>query len=138
MAGDIRVTLWVSSDAPDTDFYVKLVDVYPPTKDYVRGYGFPVSEGILRARYRESLENPVLMKPGERYRLEFPLEPTANRFKAGHRIQIYICSSNFPNFDINRNTSDPSSRESRVASNTVYHDAARPSSIELPIANQEE
>jgi putative CocE/NonD family hydrolase len=134
-AGNIKAKLWVSSDAPDTDFYVKLVDVHPRSKDYPHGYGFPVSEGILRARYRESLERPVLMKPGEVYRIELPLEPTANRFKAGHRIQVYVTSSNFPNFDVNRNTADPNDKTPRIAHNTVHHDAAHPSSIELPIAD---
>lgn len=133
IAGNIRVSLWVSSDAPDTDFYVKLVDVHPPSDDYPNGYGFPVSEGILRARYREGFDKPELMKPGEKYRLDFPLEPAANRFLAGHRIQIYIVGSNFPNFDINRNTGDPAGHASRVARNTIHHDAANPSHIELPL-----
>ena len=132
-AGNIKVNLWVSSDAPDTDFYVKLVDVHPSNKDYPRGYGFPVSEGILRARYREGFDKPVLMKQGRRYQLRIPLQPSANRFQAGHRIQIYICSSNFPNFDINRNTGDPTSHELRIARNTIHHDALHPSSITLPL-----
>ena len=133
IAGNIRVTLWVSSDAPDTDFYVKLVDVHPSSKDYPTGYGFPVSEGILRARYREGFDKPALMKPGEKYCLEFPLEPAANRFLAGHRIQVYVAGSNFPNFDVNRNTGDPNSHEWRAAGNTVHHDAEHASHIELPI-----
>ena len=73
------------------------------------------------------------MKQGQKHRLVFPLEPTANRFLANHRIQVYICSSNFPNFDINRNTGDPTSHEVRIARNTNHHDAAHPSSVELPI-----
>jgi putative CocE/NonD family hydrolase len=133
IAGNIKITLWVSSDAPDTDFYVKLVDVHPPGEDYPEGYGLPVSEGILRARYREGFEKPALMKPGEEYCLEFPLEPAANLFLAGHRIQIYIAGSNFPNFDINRNTGNPESHQSRPARNTIHHDAAHPSQIELPL-----
>jgi predicted acyl esterase len=133
IAGDIQMTLWVSSDAPDTDFYVKLVDFHPPSDDYPQGYGFPVSEGILRARYREGFDKPKLMKPAEKYRLRFPLEPAANRFAPGHRIRIYVTSSNFPNFDINRNTGDPASHESRLARNTIHHHATRPSNVELPI-----
>jgi len=133
IAGNINVDLSVSSDAPDTDFYVKLLDVYPASDDYPRGYSFPVSEGILRARYRDGFEKPVLMEAGEVYRLEFPLEPAANLFQAGHRIQIYICSSNFPNFDINPNTGDPNDRVARVANNTIHHDAVRASYITLPI-----
>ncbi|MBL7133895.1 MAG: CocE/NonD family hydrolase, partial [Phycisphaerae bacterium] len=131
--GNIKVTLWVSSDAPDTDFFVKLIDRYPPGKDYPQGYSFPVSEGILRARYRDSFEKPTPMKPGHVYRLIFPLEPAANLFRAGHRIRIYICSSNFPNFDINPNTGDPNDRRPRIAKNTVYHQAAHASLIELPV-----
>lgn len=133
VAGNIKVKLWVSSDAPDTDFYVKLIDVHRPSENHPDGYGFPVSEGILRARYRNSFSCPESMKPGEVYCLEFPLEPTANLFRAGHRIRLDICSSNFPNFDINRNTGDPQSRESRIARNTIHHDADRPSCIALPI-----
>jgi len=133
VAGNIDVDLWVSSDAPDTDFYAKLLDVYPPSDDYPDGYSFPVSEGILRARYRDGFEKPVLMETGNAYRLEFPLEPTANLFQAGHRIQIYICSSNFPNFDINPNTGDPNDRRARVAKNTIHHDASSASHITLPI-----
>ena len=133
IAGNIKLTLWVSSDATDTDFYVKLVDVHPPSEDYPPGYGFPVSEGILRARYRQGFDKPALMKPGEKYCLKFPLEPAANRFLTGHRIQIYIASSNFPNFDINRNTGDPGSHESRPARNTIHHDTEHPSQIELPL-----
>jgi len=133
IAGDINVTLWVSSDAPDTDFYVKLIDVHRPTENCPDGYGFPVSEGILRARYRNSFARPERMEPGEVCCLEFPLEPTANLFRVGHRIRLDICSSNFPNFDINRNTGDPHSRKSRIARNAIHHDTARPSCIALPM-----
>lgn len=133
IAGNIRVKLWISSDAPDSDFYVKLIDVHPPSDAYPSGYGFPVSEGILRARYRNSFSKPELMKIGEVYCLDFPLEPAANLFRSGHRIRIDICSSNFPNFDINRNTGDPHSRELRIAENIIHHDVACPSSIVLPI-----
>ena len=78
IAGNIMVQLHVASDAPDTDFFVKLLDVHAPSEDYPAGYAFPVSEGILRARYRDSFEKPELMKPGENYLLRFPLEPSAN------------------------------------------------------------
>ena len=133
IAGNVEAALWVSSDAPDTDFYVKLVDLYPPSADYPAGYGVPVSEGILRARYREGFEKSVLMEEGKKYRLEFPLQPAANVFKANHRIQIQIASSNFPNFDINRNTGDPHDRGWRIANNTVYHQSDNASFIELPL-----
>jgi hypothetical protein len=138
VAGNVKVVLWVSSDSPDTDFFVKLLDEYPVSTDYPNGYAFPVSEGILRARYRESFEKPSPMKPDQTYRLVFPLEPTANRFKAGHRLRVDICSSNFPNFDINPNTGDPNDRRPRIATNTVYHDAGHASYIELPVDRPED
>jgi len=134
IAGDIKVVLSVSSSASDTDFYVKLLDVYASSSDYPTGYSLPVSEGILRVRYREGFEKPILMKPAKIYRIEFPLEPAANIFKVNHRIRIYICSSNFPNFDINRNTGAPNDRRWRIADNTVYHDAEHASYIVLPIS----
>ena len=72
------------------------------------------------------------MENGEVYRLEFPLEPSANKFKPGHRIRVDVYSSSFPNFDINRNTGNPNDRTWRVANNTVYHEASRASHILLP------
>lgn len=132
ITGNVSVVLYVSSDAPDTDFFVKLLDVHPSTADYPSGYAFPVSEGILRARYRDGFEQPRLMENGEVYRLEFPLEPSANKFKPGHRIRVDVYSSSFPNFDINRNTGNPNDRTWRVANNTVYHEASRASHILLP------
>ncbi|MCY3764802.1 MAG: CocE/NonD family hydrolase [Gemmatimonadetes bacterium] len=133
IAGNIGGVLWISSDAPDTDFFLKLLDVYPPSRDDPTGYAFPVSEGILRARYRDSFERPRPMEPGNVYRIEIDMQPAANLFKAGHRIRLDICSSNFPNYDINRNTSDPDDRDWRIARNTVYHDGGRASYVELPV-----
>jgi putative CocE/NonD family hydrolase len=133
IAGDMHVRLWVSSDAPDTDFHVKLTDLHPPSPDYPQGYAFPVSEGILRARYRESFERPAPLQPGQLYQLKIPLEPAANLFKAGHRIRVDICSSSFPNFDINPNTGNPDDRRPRIAVNTVYHQLDHASCVELPV-----
>jgi len=133
LAGNIVARLHISSDAPDTDFFLKLVDVYPPSDDYPTGYALPITDGVLRARYRESFERPVLMRPGEVYKLTIPLQPGANLFRRGHRIRIYVTSSSFPSHDINRNTGDPRDRRWRIANNTIYHDAARPSHVELPV-----
>ena len=133
IAGNVRGVLWISSDAPDTDFFLKLLDVYPSSLDYPNGYALPVSEGILRARYRESWEHPAPMEPDTVYRIEIDMQPSANLFQAGHRIRLDICSSNFPNYDINRNTGDPDDRDWRIARNTVYHEAARASYVELPV-----
>jgi len=131
--GNIKAVLWISSDAPDTDFFVKLLDVYPSSSDYPNGYSLPVSEGILRTRYRNSFAKPTLMKAGESHQIEIAMMPTANLFKAGHRIRVYICSSNFPNYDINRNTGNPNDRRWRIAENSIYHEAEHASYIVLPI-----
>ena len=94
--------------------------------------------GMHGPSYMAWTQKPTPMKLGQIYRLAFPLEPTANRFKAGHRIRVDICSSNFPNFDINPNTGDPNDRRPRIAANTVYHDAGHASYIELPVDGPED
>ncbi len=119
-----------------TDFYVKLIDVYPPSDDYPEGYAFPVSEGILRARYRDGFQEAKLMRPDQVYRLEIPLEPSANLFQARHRIRLDISSSSFPNFDVNRNTGDPNDGAWRLAENTVHHDRQYATAIVLPVAER--
>lgn len=134
VAGNIKVVLYISSDAPDTDFFVKLIDVHPPSLDFPAGFALPITDGVIRARYRESFTTPSLLKPGQVYRLEFPLEPSANRFQAGHRLRVDVCSSNFPGYDINRNTGDPNDRRWRIAENTVWHSAKHASAVLLPIA----
>lgn len=133
IAGDIRTHLHISSDAPDTDFYINLIDVYPPSADYPNGYAFPLTDGILRARYHAGFEQPKLLESGKVYELTIPIQPVANLFKRGHRIRVDISSSSFPNFDINRNTGDPLDPSYRIAHNTIHHDAAHASSIELPV-----
>jgi putative CocE/NonD family hydrolase len=135
VTGPLQVKLWVSSSAVDTDFTAKLVDVCPPTADYPLGYDLNVGDAIRRARYRESLDHPALMKPGEIYPLQIEIYPTANLFSAGHCIRVDISSSNFPRFDVNPNTGEPLQQHRRmvVADNTIHHDAERPSHIVLPI-----
>ena len=113
--------------------FLKLLDVYSSSLDYPNGYALPVSEGILRVRYRDSFERPCPMEPGTVYRIEIDMQPSANLFRAGHRIRLDICSSNFPNYDINRNTGDPDDRSWRIAQNTVYHEAGRASYVQLPV-----
>ena len=135
IVGSVKVKLIVSSSAVDTDFTVKLLDVYPPSEDYPSGFKMNLTDGILRARYRETPERQVLMTPGEIYELTIEPFPTANRFKKGHRIRVDISSSNFPRFDVNPNTGEPlgKHRHKVEAENSVYHDAARGSHIVLPI-----
>lgn len=135
VTGELAVHLWISSTAPDTDFTAKLVDVYPPNGDFPGGFDLNIGDGIARTRFRESLSRETLMEPGTIYPLEIKLYPTSNVFKRGHRIRVDVSSSNFPRFDVNPNTGERlnDNRRTRVATNTVYHDAAHPSHILLPI-----
>ena len=135
VVGPITITLFASSTAVDTDFTAKLVDVYPPSRDFPVGFDMNITDGIIRARYRHSPERQELMKPGEVY--EFVIEPfpTANVFKKGHRIRLDISSSNFPRFDVNSNTGEPLGQHRRMiaADNSIYHDAIRRSHVVLPL-----
>jgi len=138
VTGPIVADLWVSTDGPDTDFTIKLIDLYPPSADYPDGYAMNLTDGILRCRYRDSWEHPTLMTPGKAYRIRVEAFPTSNLFKAGHRIRLDISSSNFPHFDLNPNTGEPEGRwrRMRTATNTVRLDAARPSHVILPIVGR--
>jgi putative CocE/NonD family hydrolase len=135
VTGEIEVKLWASSSAVDPDFTAKLIDVYPASADYPAGFDLLLEDGIIRARFRESLQYEKPMMPGEVYEFTIKLYPTSNVFKAGHRIRVDISSSNFPRFDVNPNTGEPLNRHRRMvtATNTVYHDAGRPSHITLPV-----
>jgi uncharacterized protein len=130
--GPVKVVLFASSDAVDTDFVAKLVDVLPD------GSSYNMAEGILRARYRESLSKPSPLTPGEVYRLEIDLVGTSVAFRKGHRIRVHVTSSHFPQFDRNPNTGAAfgTTKGVRVAQQTVYHDATRPSHIVLPVIPQ--
>ncbi|MCW8060550.1 CocE/NonD family hydrolase [Agrobacterium tumefaciens] len=122
VVGPVEVSLWVSSDAPDTDFTAKLVDVYPPSPDYPRGYALNISDGIFRCRYRNGFDKPEAMASGEMFAITITPFATANLFRKGHRLRLDISSSNFPKFDVNPNTGEAegTSRCKRVARNTVY------------------
>lgn len=129
--GYVRATLYVSSDARDTDFTAKLVDVHPD------GTALSVCDGIIRARYRAGLDTPALMEPDEVYEVEIDMAPTAMVFATGHRVRVDISSSNFPRFDRNTNTGGFISRESiqdsLVAHNTIYSGPGWLSRITLPL-----
>lgn len=133
--GPIQATLWVSSSACDTDFTVKLIDVYPPNRDYLEGYAMNISDTIFRARFHKSWEKQELLTSGEIYKLDITSYPTSNLFKKGHKIRVDISSSNYPRFDINPNSGEPlgRSRMTIIAHQKVYHDREHPSSILLPI-----
>ncbi len=135
VTGPLVVKLWASSDALDTDFTAKLVDVYPPNSDFPNGVDLNIADSIVRARYRNSLEKPELLKPGQPYEFTIQMYPTSLVFKRGHRIRVDISSSNFPRFDVNPNTGEPlnDNRRTEIAHNTIYLDSDHPSRIILPI-----
>lgn len=131
VTGPIELCLFAASSARDTDFTGKLVDVYPD------GRAFILTEGILRARYRTSFTDPELLESDVIYELRLNLWATANVFLPGHRIRLEVSSSNFPRFDRNSNTGGEIASESaadyRTAVNRIYHDAAHPSHLILPV-----
>ena len=135
VTGEIEVKLWASSSAVDTDFTAKLIDVYPPSADWPGGFDLNLTEGIVRARFRESLKVEKLMEPGTVYPFTIKLYPTSNVFKKGHRIRVDIASSSYPRFDVNPNTGEPLAQHRRmvIATNTLYHDAKHPSHVVLPV-----
>lgn len=136
--GPVRVKLWASSSAVDTDFTAKLIDVYPSGKDFPAGFDLIMGDGIIRARFRESDKEEKFMTPGEIYEFNIKLDPCCNIFKKGHRIRVDISSSNFPRFDVNPNSGEPpnENRLTVIATNTIYHDANYPSHIVLPLMPQ--
>ncbi len=135
VTGPVAAEFWISSDSPDTDFHIKLVDHYPPSADYPEGFAMNLTHGVLRARYRDSWESPTPMEPGTIYRIRVEAFPTSNVFKKGHRIRLDVASSNFPHFDVNSNTGEPEGRphDHRIATNRVYVDSAHPSFLILPV-----
>jgi putative CocE/NonD family hydrolase len=134
VTGPIELRLFVASSARDTDFTGKLVDVYPD------GTAMILTEGILRARYRNSFTEPELLDSDTIYELRLNLWATSNVFLPGHRIRLEVSSSNFPRFDRNSNTGGDITSETvdqyRPAINRIFHDAAHPSHLLLPIIEQ--
>jgi uncharacterized protein len=135
VTGPVTVRLWIASDAPDTDFAAKLIDVYPPSGDLPDGFAMNLTEGLLRVRYRDSSERPASMVPGEVYVITIELFPIANLFCRGHRLRLDISSSNFPHFDVNPNSGEPEGawQQPRIARNRIFVEAARPSHLLLPV-----
>lgn len=129
VTGHVSLTLFASSSAPDTDFTGKLVDVFPD------GRAIFLTDGIVRARYRDSLAEPEPLTPGETYELSLDLSVTSNVFLPGHRIRLEVSSSNFPRYDRNSNTGGVISDEGQVAVavNRVLHGPGYPSRLTLPV-----
>ena len=129
VTGPVVVKLFAASSASDTDFVAKLLDIWPS------GFTQELCHGIVRVRYRESFESPSLIEPGKVYEYTIALNPTSNLFRAGHRMRVDITSSDFPNFDRNHNIGGDDYREATLvtARQTIFHDAARPSRMILPV-----
>ena len=129
VTGPITVHLWAASSARDTDFVVKLMDVWPD------GFVQELCYGIVPARYRESFTSPSLIEPGRTYEYTIRVSPTGNLFRRGHRIRLDVSSSDFPNFDRNHNTGGDDYAETTLvtARQTIYHDRQRPSRVVLPV-----
>lgn len=129
VTGPVKAHIFASSDAKDTDFMVKLLDVRPS------GFAQRLTDGMVRARFREGMEKQVLMEPGTIYPFEIDCWNTSHVFKKGHRIRIEVASSAFPKYDRNLNTGDVlgQTTEMKVAHQTIYHDEEHPSAIVLPI-----
>lgn len=125
VVGAMRVVLYASSSAMDTDFVARLSDVFPD------GRAIQLQNGILRTRYRKSQARPEPLEPGKIYRLEIDMWATANRFKSGHRLRIDISSSDFPRFERHSNRVDEGPPVPAVQ--TIYHDRQRPSHLLIPV-----
>src|SRR5258706_2717699 len=133
VSGPIDVTLYVSSDVKDTDFTVKLIDVYPD------GRAYNLDETIQRVRYRDGYDKPVLMmEPGKVYKVTLQPMTTSNYFQAGHRIRLQVSSSNFPRFDRNLNTGGKNYDESTgvIAHNAVHHSKQYPSEVKITVVKR--
>ena len=131
MTGPLMVNLYAATSAPDTDFVVKLCDVFPD------GRSFILAEGIIRARYREGTDRAVPITPDKVYRYQIDLMATGNVFLAGHQIRVAVTSSTFPRFDPNPNTGHrlgvDSEGDMQSAIQTILHNSDHPSHIVLPV-----
>ncbi|HUR48813.1 MAG TPA: CocE/NonD family hydrolase [Acidimicrobiales bacterium] len=129
VTGPVRARLFVSSSAVDTDFAALLVDVHPD------GFCQRLCDGIVRARYREGVDREVFMEAGQVYELDIDMWNTCQVFKAGHQLRLQVSSAAFPKCDRNLNTGEPiaSSTRMEIAENSIWHDAAHPSSVILPV-----
>ena len=129
VTGFIRLKLYAATDAPDTDFTGLLADVEPS------GYARFLTDGIVRTRYRKSTAKADPIEPGKVYDYDIDLWATSNVFKAGHRIRLYVSSSNFPRFDRNTNTGEPVLGHGRmaVATQRIHHNRQYPSALVLPV-----
>ncbi len=129
ITGPVALKLFAASSAPDTDFTAKLVDVRPD------GYAQNIAEGVIRARFRESLTSPTLITPEKVYEYTIDLWATSQVFKAGHRLRLEVSSSNFPRYDRNPNSGHDfaADAELQTAQQTIFHDNRYPSHLIMPV-----
>jgi putative CocE/NonD family hydrolase len=129
VTGPLELQLFASSSARDTDFMVRLVDVYPD------GRAINIAEGCIRARYRNSILKPQLLTPHEPYPFRIDMGVTSHLFRKGHRLRVHLTSSDFPRFDRNMNTGNPIGEDTAgiPATQTVFHRQGLASYIELPV-----
>ena len=135
IAGPVVAELWVSTDCPDTDFTMKLIDEYPETPELPGGYAMNLTDGIFRLRFRDGWDREVFASAGDAYAIRIEAFDTCNSFGKGHRIRVDISSSNYPHYDVNPNTGEPMGRHTHTvkANNAVFMDPQHPSSITLPV-----
>lgn len=131
IAGPVEATLFAETTGTDTDFVVRLVDVGPD------GFAANITDGVCRAKYRNSLESTEPVTPGEVYELGVELRPTAHTFQPDHQIRVQVTSSNFPRIDRNPNqamqVSKATEEDMQTATQTIYHSESRPSRLTLPV-----
>jgi len=130
VTGPVIMKLFAATSARDTDWVVRLCDVYPD------GRSINICEGVIRARFQErQWDRPKLLEPGQVYEYTIDLQAISNLFKKGHRLRLQITSSNFPLWDRNLNTGESVATgvEIQIAEQTIYHDAEHPSHLILPI-----
>jgi len=129
VTGMLKMVLFAASSSVDTDFTAKLMDVAPD------GNARLLSDGVIRARFRNGLDRPELLTPGGPVRYEIDLWHTSNEFQPGHRIGLAISSSNFPRLSRNLNTGGDNERDSDCvkADQVIFHDSVRPSHLALPV-----
>ncbi len=126
VVGPLRLVMYASSSALDTDFNARLSDVFPD------GRALQLQSNLLRVRYRDPRGEPELLEPGRVYRFEIDLWATANRFKAGHRLRLDISSADFPKYDRNTNLGGKSG-DPVPAKQAIYHDVKHPSHLLISV-----
>lgn len=131
LLGEIQLILYAASDCLDTDWFAMLTEVFPDG----RSIPFHAPIGALRARYREGFDKEVFLAPNKPAEFTISLGPAGHQIKRGNRLRLSLCSASFPNYDANTNTGNPvaTDTETRIATQTIYHDKVRPSHLVLPV-----